>query len=146
MSGHGGFSLQSINLEHASGDITGTDAVEWQYHRDTPYVPSALLSNNIIYFIKRNSNILTAININSGEVLYGPVRVQGISDVYASIVGAAERIYIADRNGSVAVLKDGPTLKVLEVNYLDESFNASPAIVGSELYLRGTNCLYCIAE
>ncbi len=146
MSGHGGFSIQSINLELASGDITGTEAVDWQYDRDTPYVPSALLSGNIIYFLKRNDNILTAIEISSGEVIYGPHRVQGISNVYASIVGAAGRIYIADRNGSVAILEDGPPLKVLAVNRLDESFNASPAIVGSELYLRGTNHLYCIAE
>lgn len=146
MSGHGGFSIQSINLELASGDITGTEAVDWQYDRDTPYVPSALLSGNIIYFLKRNDNILTAININSGEVLYGPQRVQGISNVYASIVGAAGRVYIVDRNGTVAVLQEGPTLKVLAVNHLDESFNASPAIVGSELYLRGTKHLYCIAE
>lgn len=146
MSGHGGFSIQSINLQLASGDITGTKAVDWQHNQDTPYVPSALLSDNIIYFLKRNDNILTAININSGEVLYGPQRVQGISNVYASIVGAAGRVYIADRNGAVAVLQEGPTLKVLAVNHLDESFNASPAIVGSELYLRGTNHLYCIAE
>lgn len=146
MSGHGGFSIQSINLELASGDITSTDAVDWQYNRDTPYVPSALLSNNIIYFLKRNDNILTAMDINTGEALYGPQRVQGISNVYASLVGAAGKVYIADRNGSVAVLEDGPTHKVLAVNQLDESFNASPAIVGSELYLRGTNHLYCISE
>ena len=146
MSGHGGFSIQSINLELASGDITSTDAVDWQYNRDTSYVPSALLSGNIIYFLKRNDNILTAIEINSGEILYGPQRVQGISNVYASIVGAAGKVYIADRNGSVAVLEDGPTLKVLAVNHLDESFNASPAIVGSELFLRGSHHLYCIAE
>ena len=146
MSGHGGFSIQSINLELASGDITGTEAVDWEYNRDTPYVPSALLSGNIIYFIKRNDNILTAMDINSGEVLYGPERVRGISNVYASIVGAAGRVYIADRGGSVTVLKDGHSLEVLEVNHLDDGFNASPVIVGSELYLRGTNHLYCIAK
>ena len=146
MSGHGGFSIQSINLELASGDITGTEAVDWQYDRDTSYVPSALLSGDIIYFIRRTSNTLTALDIHSGEVLYGPERVPGISNVYASIVGAAGRVYIADRNGSVTVLKDGPDLEVLEVNHLDDGFNASPAIVGSEIYLRGTNHLYCIAE
>lgn len=146
MSGHGGFSIQSINLDNASGDITGSDAVKWQYDRDTPYVPSALLSGNIIYFLKRNDNILTTIDITNGELLYGPQRVQGISNVYASIVGAAGRVYIADRNGSVAVLEDSSTHKVLAVNQLDEGFNASPAIIDSELYLRGTNHLYCIAE
>lgn len=146
LSGHGGFSLQSINLALASGDITGTEAVDWQYDRDTPYVPSALLSGDIIYFLKRNDRILTAIDRNSGEVLYGPVRLQGVSDVYASIVGASGRVYIASRNGTVAVIKEGPTFEILAQNRLDESFNASPAIVGSELYLRGSKHLYCIAE
>lgn len=146
MSGHGGFSLQSINLELASGDITGTDAVDWQYDRDTPYVPSPLLNGDTIYFLKRNDNILTAMDRKTGNVIFGPQRVQGVSNVYASIVGTADRVYIADRNGNVAVLKDGPKLEVIALNYLDDSFNASPAIVGSELYLRGTQHLYCIAE
>jgi len=146
MSGHGGFSLQSINLELASGDITRTEAVDWQYNDDTPYVPSPLLSEDTIYFLKRNDNILTAMDRKTGDVIFGPQRIQGVSNVYASIVGAAGRVYIADRNGSVAVLKDGPKLEVIALNYLDDSFNASPAIVGSELYLRGTQHLYCIAE
>ena len=146
LSGHGGFSIQSINLSLASGDITGTEAVDWQYNRDTPYVPSALLSGDIIYFLRRNQNILTAIDRNSGKILYREQRVQGVGDVYASIVGAAGRVYIASRNGSVAVIKAGPDYEMLALNRLDDSFNASPAIVGSELYLRGTQHLYCIAE
>ena len=146
MSGHGGFSLQSINLELAAGDITRTEAVDWQYNDDTPYVPSPLLSEDTIYFLKRNDNILTAMDRKTGDVIFGPQRIQGVSNVYASIVGAAGRVYIADRNGSVAVLKDGPKLEVIALNYLDDSFNASPAIIGSELYLRGTQHLYCIAE
>ena len=85
---------------------------------------------------------------NSGKVLYGPQRVQGVTNVYASIVGAAGRVYIASRNGTVAVIKEGADYEMLALNRLDESFNASPAIVGSELYLRGlgTQHLYCIAE
>ncbi len=146
ISGHGGSSLQSINLELAWGDITDTEAVDWQYNHDTPYVPSPLLSGDIIYFLRRNNNILTAIDRKSGEVLYGPERLKGISNVYASIVGAAGRVYIASRNGNVAVLKDGPMFEVISLNHLEDSFNASPAIVGSELYLRGTKHLYCIAE
>lgn len=146
ISGHRGSSLQSINLELATGDITGTEAVDWHYDRDTPYVPSPLLSGNIIYFLKRNENILTAIDTDNGEVLYGPERINGISNVYSSIVGAAGRVYIASRNGNVAVLKDGPKFEVISVNKLEDSFNASPAIVGSELYLRGAKSLYCIAE
>lgn len=146
VSGHGGSSFQSINLDLAEGDITGTDAVEWQYNYDTPYVPSPIISDDIIYFLKRNDNILTALDRHSGKVLYGPVRIQGISNVYSSIVGAEDRLYIASRNGTVAVIKQGSTFEKLATNILDDSFNASPVIVGSELFLRGTEYLYCIAE
>lgn len=146
ISGFRGSSLQAINLDIADGDITGTDAVIWEHNRDTPYVPSPMLSGDIIYFLSGNNNILSAIDRNTGIKYYGPQRVDGIRGVYSSIAGAADRVYIASRNGTVTVIKDGPEYEVLAQNQLDDSFNASPAFVGSELYLRGTTHLYCIAE
>ena len=44
------------------------------------------------------------------------------------------------------VLKRGPQLEVLSVNSLDETFYASPAIVGKEIYLRGDKHLYCFSK
>jgi len=146
ISGFRGSSLQAIDLDIADGDITGTDAIVWEYNRDTPYVPSPLLSGDIIYFLKDNNGILTAIDKNTGMVHYGPERVTGISGVYSSIAGAADRVYIASRNGTVTVLKHGPEFEVLAVNKLDDSFNASPVFVGDELFLRGAQHLYRIAE
>ena len=43
------------------------------------------------------------------------------------------------------VLKHGPTFAVLAKNQLDVGFNASPALVDGEIYLRGYKFLYCIA-
>ena len=146
ISGFRGSSLQAIDLDVADGDITGTDAVVWEYNRDTPYVPSPMLSGDIIYFLKGNTGILSAIDRNSGLKYYGPERVAGIGGVYSSIAGAADRVYVASRNGTVTVLKDGPKFEVLAENKLNDSFNASPAFVGSELFLRGAEFLYCIAE
>ena len=146
MSGFRGSDLRAIHLAQATGDITDSEAVVWKYNRDTPYVPSPLLYKGIIYFLKSNNAILTAFNVETGQAYYGPERLQGVSNVYASIVGAGDRVYIAGRNGVVNVIQHGPEFKVLAKNKLDESFNASPAIVGSELYLRGAKHLYCIAE
>lgn len=146
MSGFRGSDLRAIHLAKATGDISDSDAVVWKYNRDTPYVPSPLLYKGVIYFLKSNQGILTAFNVETGEAYYGPQRLQGVSGVYASIVGASDRVYIAGRNGVVNVIQHGPEFKVLGKNKLDESFNASPAIAGSELYLRGTHHLYCIAE
>ena len=146
MSGFRGNALQAVSLSSATGDISGSEAIVWEFNRDTPYVPSPLLSEGIIYFLKSNDGILSAFNTETGEAHYGPVRLKGVSGVYASIVGASDRVYIAGRNGVVNVIQHGPEFKVLAENTLDDSFNASPAIVGNELYLRGSGHLYCIAE
>ncbi len=69
----------------------------------------------------------------------------GIAEVFASPVGAAGRIYIPARNSRCVVIKHGPSFEVLAVNRLDDSFSASPVVVGNELYLRGERSLYCIA-
>jgi outer membrane protein assembly factor BamB len=44
------------------------------------------------------------------------------------------------------VLKNADTFEVLATNKLDDVFDATPAIVGDELYLRGSRNLYCIAR
>jgi outer membrane protein assembly factor BamB len=66
--------------------------------------------------------------------------------VYASPVGAGGRIYVVGRDGSSMVLKRGDTVDVLARNKLDDRIDASPAVVGKELFLRGHQYLYCIAE
>lgn len=146
MSGFRGNQLWAVHLAKAMGDISGSEAVVWEHGRDTPYVPSPLLYGNILYFLKSNDGILSAFDAKTGQAYYGPKRLQGVSGVYASIVGAADRVYIAGRNGTVNVVQHGPEFTIIAENTLDDSFNASPAIVGSELYLRGGQYLYCIAE
>jgi outer membrane protein assembly factor BamB len=44
------------------------------------------------------------------------------------------------------VIKPGPTLQVVATNTLDDHFDASPALVAGEMYLRGVKSLYCVAE
>jgi hypothetical protein len=44
------------------------------------------------------------------------------------------------------VLKQSDKLEVLAINQLGEGIDASPVLVGGQLFLRGENTLYCIAE
>ncbi len=145
-SGFRGNALLAINLDKAKGEITGTEAVVWSLGRDTPYTPSPLLYGNTLYFLKRNNGILSAFDAPTGKPLFGPERLTEVPNIYASPVGAAGRVYIAGREGTVLVLEHGPALKVLASNELDDSFDASPAIVGNEIYLRGRKYLYRISE
>ncbi len=156
--------MLAIRLSAAKGDITNTDAVVWTRDRDTPYVPSPLLysdrapgsdrasgsdrtsGGDRLYFLKHYQNILTCLEAKTGKTLFGPQRLPGIGNVYASLVGAAGRVYIVSLNGTTVVLEHGRDFKVLATNRLDDSFSASPAIVGNELFLRGDRSLYCIAE
>jgi hypothetical protein len=66
--------------------------------------------------------------------------------VFASPVGAADRVYIVGRDGNTLVIQNGPELEVLARNSLDDGFDASPAIVDQEIYLRGNRFLYRISE
>jgi outer membrane protein assembly factor BamB len=130
----------------AKGDITGTDAVAWTLDRDTPYVPSPLLYDNILYFLKANSGILSAYDARTGKPHFQLQRLQQAAEVFASPVGADGRVYIPSREGTTVVLKHGPTFEVLAQNRLSDGFDASPALAAREIYLRGYQYLYCIAE
>ncbi|MFC1560886.1 PQQ-binding-like beta-propeller repeat protein [Candidatus Latescibacterota bacterium] len=138
--------LQAISLDKAHGDAAASDAIVWEYNQDTPYVPSPLLYDGILYFLKSNQNILSCFNARTGKPYYTRQRLDGINGIYASPVGAQGRVYFAGRNGVTLVIKHGSRFEVLAMNKLNDRFDASPVIVGKELFLRGHNYLYCIAS
>lgn len=145
MTGHRGAALYAIPLS-AQGDITDTDKVAWKLDKDTPYVPSPLLYGDQLYFIKSNNGILSCVKAESGEEVYKTKRLPDIDMIYASPVAAAGKVYIAGRNGVTDVIKHGPEFEVLATNVLDEPIDATPAIVGKEIIIRGEKSLYCISE
>lgn len=138
--------ILAIRLEGAEGDISGTDAVVWSRDRDTPYVPSPVLYDDTLCYLKHYQGLLTCVRAKTGKTLFGPRRLPDVSNVYASPVGAAERLYVVGLGGTTVVLERGPELQVLARNSLDDSFSASSALAGDEIYLRGERHLYCIAE
>jgi outer membrane protein assembly factor BamB len=144
-SGFQGNNLKAIRLASAKGDITGTDAIVWTLDRDTPYVPSPLLYEGILYLLKTNSGILSAFDAKNGTPHYHLQRLEGIPEVFASPVGASGRVYIAGRDGVVLVIRNAKTFEVLASNKLDDGFDASPALVDDAIYLRGYRNLYAIA-
>jgi outer membrane protein assembly factor BamB len=145
MAGFRGNSLKAIRFGEAKGDITGTPAIAWTLDRDTPYVPSPLLYDGILYFLKSNNALISAFEAKTGKPLYQAQRIEGLpSNVFASPVGAAGRIYVLGQEGTTVVLRAGPALEALATNKLDDRFDASPALVDGEIYLRGYKNLYSI--
>ncbi len=146
MSGFRGNNLKAIRLADARGDLTTSGAIVWSLDRDTPYVPSPLLYDGILYFLKTNSGILSAFDAASGRPHYQLQRLDGVPNVFASPVGARGRVYLAGREGATIVITHGPRFEVLAKNTLDDGFDASPALVDDEIYLRGYVHLYSIGE
>jgi outer membrane protein assembly factor BamB len=144
--GFRGNDLKAVRLAEANGDITNTPALVWTLNRDTPYVPSPLLYDGILYLLKSNNGLLSAFDAKTGKPHYQVTRLEAAPNVFASPVGAAGRVYIPSQQGMTVVLKHGPTFEVLAENKLDDGFNASPALADNEIYLRGNKSLYCIAE
>ena len=134
-SGFQGNNLKAIRLADAQGDITDTDAIVWTLDRDTPYVPSPLLYDGILYLLKTNSGILSAFDAKTGKPHYQLQRLEG----------RAERVRLAGRRAAGAstspaatasslVIRNGPTYEVLATNKLDDGFDASPALVDDEIF------------
>lgn len=145
-SGFRGNNLKAIRLAEARGDLTGSPAIAWELARDTPYVPSPLLYDGILYLLKSNNGLLSAFDARTGAPHYQVQRLEGAPNVFASPVGAQGRIYIPSQDGTTVVVRHGPRFEVLAVNALDEGFDASPALAGDAIYLRGSRHLYAIAE
>ncbi len=70
--------------------------------------------------------------------------------VAASLFGAASvfglMCFTLELPIASVVIRAGRQLEVLAVNELDDPIDASPAIVGKQLFLRSADKLYCLQE
>ena len=137
--------LLAIELGH-TGDLTGTEAISWRVNEATPYIPSPLLCGDKLYVCSGNRPVISCYQAETGKANFVKQRIEGIREIYASPVGTADRVYFVGRDGKTVVIKRSETLEVLAVNILDDKIDASPAIAGDELFLKGKTYLYCIAE
>jgi hypothetical protein len=146
MSGYRGQMLQAVKLAGARGDLEGGPNVLWTHSRNTSYVPSGALHKDRLYFLRGNNPVLSCLDAATGKVIYEGQRLNGLNATYASPLCVDDRVYITSRKGATLVMDVEPPFKQLALNQLDEPIDASPAIVGDALFLRGEHHLYCIAD
>lgn len=145
MSGYRGNSAMSIQID-SSGDVTASKSVNWQLQEGTPYIPSPILVDGLVYFTKSNNNILTCVDAETGEIVYDRKRLPQIRSMYASPTSADGKIYFQGRGGTTVVIAAGRQYKVLATNKVEDSTDASPVPVGNQLLIRGKKKLYSIAQ
>jgi outer membrane protein assembly factor BamB len=144
-SGFRGSELQAIELGH-TGDLTGTAAVRWQVSKATPYVPSPILYGDNLYVCSMNKAAISCYQAKTGELNFSQENLSGVQDIYASPVGAAGRVYFVGRKGTTQVIANSEKFEILATNVLNDEIDASPAIAGDQIFLKGKKNLYCIGE
>ncbi len=144
MTGYKGHSALAIRLD-SKGDVTGTGKVVWSRDRGTPYVPSPVLYDGLLFYNQSSQARWSCIDAKTGEPHVDRKPLPGLFGIYASPVAADGRVFVTDRNGTTLVLKRDKEFKILATNKLDDHFHASPALAGSQLFLRGRRFLYCLS-
>lgn len=123
------------------GDITASH-VAWTYQRALPYVPSPLIYDGRIYFV-RDGGLMSSLDAKTGEAVYAQERIGATGNYYASPVAADGRIYLASLPGKLTVIKAGGSKpEVLHQADFGTRILATPAIVGDRIYLRTTTHLF----
>jgi len=105
-----------------------------------------LLYDDSLYFLTHYQNVLTRVHGPTGSDSPGAIRLSSLRSIYASPVGANGHVYVTDQTGTTEVITHAAFPRTIAVNRLDENVNASLAILGDEILIRGEKNLYCVSN
>ncbi len=122
-----------------SGDVTATHLL-WSVSRGGPHVPSPVLVNGSLTLIN-DFGFATCLDAPTGATRWQK-RLGGRFS--ASPLAADGKIYFANEDGVVTVMKDDGSGEILATNELDAPVLASPAVLEGRLYFRTATHLLAI--
>ena len=127
------------------GDISQSH-LAWKATRGLPYVASPLYYNGRIYLL-RDGGMFSSFDAHTGKAYYLQERLEAADQYYASPVAADGRIYLVSVPGRLTVVKaGGDKPEVLHQASFGERIFATPALVGTRLYLRTKTRLYAFGQ
>lgn len=127
------------------GDVTDTHKL-WESNIGAN-VTSPVYHDGYLYWAS-DKGIATCLDAKTGKDMFRE-RLPTRGRVYASVVRAADKLYMTTRDQGILVLKAAPSYQELARNTIASDanmFNASPAISGNQLLLRSDSFLYCISN
>jgi outer membrane protein assembly factor BamB len=126
------------------GDVTDTHIL-WRFRKSIPNVPSPLLYRGVLFLIKEGG-IFTSLDPKTGKVFKQARLAGALGQYWSSPVAGDGKIYVANQEGKVTVLKASPQWEIMAINDLDDEIFATPAISGGRIYLRTRGTLYCFTR
>ena len=119
-------------------------AIRWRLQKNIPYIPAPLLYQGVYYMVK-TGGIITSLDPATGRILKEGRSPGALGEYYASPVAADGKVFLANTEGKITVLKAGAEWEVLAVNEIDDEVNATPALSDGRVYVRTHGALYCFS-
>jgi outer membrane protein assembly factor BamB len=130
--------MQAIR-PNGTGNVTKTHVV-WQKDQDCSYVPSPIAIGPYFLLVS-DTGVATCLEAAGGRSVW---RERLEPHYSASLVTANGLVYFLSDKGVMTIIRPGPKPEIVARNALGEETYASPAISEGQMFLRGTNHLYCI--
>ena len=133
----------------AKGDVslaegaTSNAHVAWSVARDGGYMCTPLVYRGLVYIVKYNG-VLSVYDAKTGERKYQERLAGGTSAFTASPVAADGKVYLANEDGQVFVIKAGPAYELVTLNDMGAPVLATPAISEGRLLFRTPQHLMAI--
>jgi outer membrane protein assembly factor BamB len=125
------------------GIRAATGEVVWKLERGSPYTPTPLVYQGVLY-VAIDNGIFAAYEAATGKQLYQQRIARDAGGFSASPVAANGRIYLAGEDGAVFVIRAGRTFELLARNDMREMCLATPAVSGDLLLVRTRTRLYAL--
>ena len=91
----------------------------------------------------KTGGIITSLDPATGRTLKVGRSSGALGEYYASPVAADGKVFLANAEGKISVLKAGAEWEVLAVNDINDEVSATPALSDGRLYVRTRGALYC---
>jgi outer membrane protein assembly factor BamB len=134
----------------ASGDITLKDnetsnsGVAWSIPRGGSYMHTMLLYRNLLYNVNWNGTV-NCLDPVSGKEVYN-AKLGNSKSFIASPVASDGRIYIVDEEGTIYIIRDGNTFKLLAEIPMNDICMTAPALTDGMIFFRTQNNLFAIGK
>ncbi len=131
------------------GDISSQTAesnphLAWKVDKGGPYTPTPIAYGDYFYVLG-DSGVLSCYLAKTGELVYRR-RVPETGGAYsASPVAAMDRLYLANSDGAVYVVRAGAEFELLAANEMGEALLATPALTDGMILVRTRKHLVAIA-
>jgi outer membrane protein assembly factor BamB len=124
-----------------NGDVTATH-IAWEQKKGAPTQPSMVYANELLFAIT-DGGVATCYQPKTGDIVWQE-RVGG--NFSASPVSAEGRIYFLSEAGETTVIETADQFKVVAKNPIGEKCQASMAVSGGRMFIRGEKNLICIGR